>query len=212
MDVIVFIGIQGSGKGTQAKVFAERLSFTHINIGELFRKNIKENTAIGESVKSIIQNGELVSDDLVFEVIRSTITGKCKGLIFDGFPRTLAQAEYLLNHFDLMRVYYLQITEMEAVSRISTRLLCTNCGTNFNTISNLPLVDGVCDVCGSQLVTRPDDNPAAIHKRFREFYKETYPLKKFFEERNLLTEIDANDSIDIVTSSIQSHMENASGK
>ncbi len=202
MNVIVLLGIQGSGKGTQAKLLAQDLGFTHVNIGDLLRRHVTEGTELGEAISHIIQNGDLVDDHLVFDLIDTAVTGKCKGLIFDGFPRTLAQAEYLLQNFDVVRVYYLQLSEEDAIRRISSRMICKDCGTNFNMLSNKPLQEGICDVCGHHLIVRPDDKPQAIHKRFREFYRETYPLKDFFETKGLLIDVEANQKIDEVSHSI----------
>ena len=202
MDVVVFLGIQGSGKGTQAMLLAKKLEYTHINIGDIFRKHISEGTELGKQVEHIIHAGELVSDELVFDLVNATITGKCKGLIFDGFPRTKAQAEFLLTHYNVLRVYYLEIGEAEALDRISTRLVCKGCGSNFNNKSHLPMVEGICDHCGHKLMIRPDDKPAAIHKRFKEFFKETHPLKGFFAERNLLMELHASSPIKEITTAI----------
>lgn len=202
MNALVFLGIQGSGKGTQANIIAERLGYYHINIGDLFRKQVKEGTAIGIQVSNIIQRGDLVSDELVFEVISATLSTECRGLIFDGFPRTLAQAEFLRQHYKVLRVYYLDLREDDAIARIADRLVCKKCSSNYNTQSMIPQVAGICDNCGGELISRPDDNPEAIHKRFEEFYKETFPLKEYFEQLDLLTMVEANASIDEITANI----------
>ena len=118
IDVIVFLGIQGSGKGTQAELLAEKTGFQHINIGDLFREQISKQTELGKKVQSIIAKGELVNEELVFELVNSSLSTSCPGVIFDGFPRTQAQAEYLLQHYNVLRVYYLELTETEAIERI----------------------------------------------------------------------------------------------
>lgn len=211
MDVIVFLGIQGSGKGTQAMLLAKKLEYTHINIGDIFRKHISEETELGETVKHIIHEGSLVPDELVFDLVDATITGRCKGLIFDGFPRTRPQAEFLLKHYNVLRVFYLEIGEAEALDRISTRLVCKGCGSNFNNKTHLPAKEGICDHCGHKLMIRPDDKPAAIHKRFKEFYKETYPLKQFFAEKELLVELHASSPIKLITETINKEIASIRG-
>jgi len=207
MDAIVFLGIQGSGKGTQAKLLADKLGFTHINIGDLFRKHIKEGSELGKTVAEIIKNGDLVQDDLVFDLVDATITGKCKGLIFDGFPRTLAQAEFLLKHYHVIKVFYLDLSEKEAIRRIKSRLVCKNCGANFNMDNPQPLVEGICDHCHGELFSRPDDHPTAIHKRFTEFFRETYPLKHYFQKQHLLCSIKTDRPIEIILSDLMHELQ-----
>lgn len=200
MEVIVFLGIQGSGKGTQAKLLSDRLQYQHINIGDLFRTHIKSKTPIGLEVNEIIKAGELVSDDIVFEMISESYSKEAKGIIFDGFPRTMKQAEYLLQHFDVRRVYYLNLSEAEAIKRISGRLICSNCGLDYNVNSSAPKVANICDKCGAALKVRPDDKPIAIRKRMKEFYRQTYLLKDIFH--SLLCEINADKEVPEVYQSI----------
>ncbi|HPK59284.1 MAG TPA: nucleoside monophosphate kinase [Candidatus Cloacimonas sp.] len=202
IDVIVFLGIQGSGKGTQAELLAEKTGFQHINIGDLFREQISKQTELGKKVQSIIAKGELVNDELVFELVNSSLSTSCPGVIFDGFPRTQAQAEYLLQHYNVLRVYYLELTETEAIERIEARRLCSSCGATYNILHKKPTREGICDVCGSSLIQRTDDNGEAVRKRVKEFYKQTFALKEYFEVMDLLKEIPARDSIEIIQQKI----------
>jgi adenylate kinase len=121
IDAIVFLGIQGSGKGTQAKLLAEHTGFWHLNMGDLLREKSAHDSALGREVKRIIDGGDLVSDELIFQLIGQSLSDECPGIIFDGFPRTLPQAEYLIQHFRLARVYYLDLAENEAIARIEGR-------------------------------------------------------------------------------------------
>ena len=120
----------------------------------------------------------------------------CLGIIFDGFPRTLNQAEHLVKHHNLICVYYLELSEEEAILRIEGRLVCTNCGENYHTHHKPPKVEGICDICGSELVTRSDDEPDAIAKRVKAFYQRTFVLKSFFEKRNTIITIPACKSVE----------------
>ncbi|MCB5279086.1 MAG: nucleoside monophosphate kinase [Candidatus Cloacimonetes bacterium] len=201
-DAIVFLGIQGSGKGTQAKLLAERTGFKHINIGDLLREQVSLKTSIGLRVSEIIQSGSLVSDELVFELIQASLNKDCSGIIFDGFPRTLAQAEHLVKHFRLARVYYLDLSEEQAIARMEGRRVCKECGRNYHLMYHPPQHEGICDDCGGVLITRADDSPDAIKKRIAAFFDETYALKKFFEKLGVLVQISAANSVSEVKTAI----------
>jgi adenylate kinase len=191
-DVIVFIGIQGSGKGTQAKLLAEETGFQHINIGDLFREQIARGTELGNQVKAIISRGDLVSDELVFDLVNNALAPDLRGIIFDGFPRTPAQAQYLIEHYHIKRVYYLELSEADAIARIEARRICSVCGENFNLISRIPAKEGVCDVCGGALKQRADDTGVAIRQRVKEFYGQTFALKEYFAVSGVLKTISAS--------------------
>jgi len=195
LDVIVFLGIQGSGKGTQAELLAERTGFQHINIGDLFREEVSKQTELGKKVQEIIAKGELVQDDLVFEIVNASLAKNCPGVIFDGFPRTLAQAEYLLRNYNVIRVYYLELSAEDAIARIEARRVCSSCGENYNILSKKPKQEGICDKCGSPLIQRADDSGEAIRQRVKEFYAQTFALKEFFANKGLLRELSARQTI-----------------
>ncbi len=202
MQCIVFFGIQGSGKGTQAELLSHSLNFQHINTGDLFRDQVSRGTELGLRVREIIGRGELVPDELVFQIVDSVLEPERKGIVFDGFPRTLAQAEFLVRHYEVLRVFFLQLEEADAINRISARRVCGDCGTNYNLKSNRPQRPDLCDKCGGALIIRKDDRPEAISKRFAEFYSQTLALKDFFGEQGLLTEINAGNSIDAIAGEI----------
>jgi adenylate kinase len=135
MQCIVIFGIQGSGKGTQAKLLSESLGYQHVNIGDLLRDQVSRGTELGNEVKAVIARGELVEDELIFRLIANAIQANAKGIVFDGFPRTEAQAEHLGKHFTVRKVFYLDLSEEEAISRIGARRVCQSCGENFNLIA-----------------------------------------------------------------------------
>ncbi len=201
MNIVLF-GIQGSGKGTQASMLSEKLAMKHINLGELFRQEIKADTEIGKIAKIYIDKGNLVPDEYVYHMIDNYVGLGIKGLIFDGFPRNKDQADYLVKHYHIDFVIYLDLDDDEAKKRISARVRCRNCQQNYNLLASPPEVEGVCDVCGGVVASRDDDTPKAIDQRLARFHKETKSLIKYFEKENLLHKVDANDDIEIVNEKI----------
>jgi adenylate kinase len=121
-----------------------------------------------------------------------------EGVVFDGFPRTKAQAKYLLSHYNVKRVYFLDLSKEEAIQRISARRICPDCGQNYNLMTQKPVKEGVCDSCKGKLIVRPDDKPDSIEKRILEFYEQTYQLKEVFDENNLMVNIPADQDIDSI--------------
>lgn len=203
MQCYVFFGIQGSGKGTQAELLSRDLNFQHVNIGDLFRDQVSRQTELGQRVQAVIARGELVSDDLVFEIIGASLVSGREGIVFDGFPRTLKQAQYLVEHFEVRQVFFLELEEAVAVARISSRRVCSSCGANYNLISHSPLHENVCDLCGGELAIRRDDRPEAIAQRLKEYYEQTEVLREFFAGLNILAPIDASSSVTSISASIR---------
>ena len=202
MNCYVFFGIQGSGKGTQAEILSKRLGYQHINMGDLFRAQVAQQTELGQRVQSIITSGALVPDALVFEIIGDSLQPECQGIVFDGFPRTLPQAEHLVQHFTVQKVFFLDLKEAEAIARISSRRVCSGCGADYNLISHPPVLEGICDLCESELTLRRDDRPEAIRKRLQEFYEQTLALKDFFSELGLLVTIEASGDVSSIAEKI----------
>ncbi|HQB50571.1 MAG: nucleoside monophosphate kinase [Candidatus Cloacimonetes bacterium] len=202
MQCFVFLGIQGSGKGTQAELLSERINFQHINIGDLLREQVMKRTELGLKVQDIIGRGDLVPDALVFEIVESSLNPDRKGIVFDGFPRTLVQAKYLVEHFEVLQVFFLELAEDEAIARLSSRRVCPACGANYNILTNKPNKDNFCDVCGTELIIRQDDQPEVISRRVKEFYEQTLALKEFFAKRGILSVIDASEHIEEIAAKI----------
>ncbi|MBN2829750.1 MAG: nucleoside monophosphate kinase [Candidatus Cloacimonetes bacterium] len=199
---IVLIGKQGSGKGTQAKLLAKQFDLEHINTGALFRKHIEEQTHLGIIADEYIKKGELVPDKFVFQLIEESIEPDIKGLVFDGFPRTLEQAAYLVERYRIDKVIYLSLPIEVAKKRITSRVECKNCGKTYNLLTSPPLMEGVCDVCGSVVGSRADDKPEAIEKRISEFLEKTKILIDFFSKRDIAITVDASASVEEVFSEL----------
>ena len=196
--IYVFLGIQGSGKGTQAATLCKSFGYVHMNLGDLFRNHIDSMTEIGKEALSYISQGLLVPDMVVFKVVESAFKQPNKGMVLDGFPRTLQQAKYLTEHYTINKVFYLQLDDDIAMERMLARRMCNDCGGVYNILSKKPIVEGICDVCGKPLVKRADDNDIAIKNRLELFHKETMPLTDYFTKLGLLAVIDANGSIEVV--------------
>ncbi|MDD3049794.1 MAG: nucleoside monophosphate kinase [Candidatus Cloacimonetes bacterium] len=194
MKNVVLIGIQGSGKGTQAKMLRETCGLTHINLGEIFRQNIKDKTELGHNISEFIAAGMLVPDHLVFKVIDAEVNKSSRGVIIDGFPRNINQSEYLLKNLKMDAIIYFNLAIEHALKRLTSRRICSVCGADYNLFSKPPKKENICDVCGNKLITRLDDTPELISKRFELFESDTKPVIDYFREKNMLMEIDANQS------------------
>jgi adenylate kinase len=205
MRKFIIMGIQGSGKGTQAKLLADDLDLEHISVGDIFRWNVQHHTKLGAQVKRIITSGKLVDDALVEAVVRERLANHDWnfGFVIDGFPRTARQAEFFLESYDIDGVINLDLPDEEVARRVLGRRLCQQCGMDYNLIAHRPNREGVCDICGGTLVTRDDDNPAALAVRVKEYHEETKPLIAIFERKEFVATIDATRSVEEVQADIR---------
>jgi adenylate kinase len=196
----VIMGIQGSGKGTQAKLLADAFDLVHISVGDIFRWNVQHHTKLGAQVKRVMASGALVGDDLVETVVKARIDGHDwnYGFIIDGFPRNARQAEFFLETYDIDGVINLDLPAEEVHRRVLARRLCDRCGLDYNLMAHRPAVPDVCDVCGGRLLARDDDNPEALAVRIREYHEHTRPVLDIFERKEYVATIDASASIDAV--------------
>ena len=205
MKNIIFIAPPAAGKGTQSNMLKEKFGYNHISTGDMLREAINSGSEIGKEVKSIIDKGELVSDDLIIKLVKDKLTSTDgKPFILDGFPRTLNQAESLDKILtDDYIVIYLDLDEREAINRITGRLTC-NCGKSYNVnIDKLkPKVDGICDNCGSILIKRDDDNVESFKVRFKTFLDNTDSILKYYEDKEKLIKIDVNKDVQDIFESI----------
>lgn len=188
----VFLGPQGSGKGTQAKQLAHELGVPHVSSGHIFRQEMAKGTALGEKVRAAIVAGHLVPDAETNGVIQDLVR-RDTGYVLDGYPRNLVQARFLEYFARPLRVILLTLTDDEALQRLGGRLACTICGDMYHVVHRRPAIEGKCDRCGGSLETRADDTEAAIRQRLRLYHEHTEPLIDFYADR-LLT-IDAAASI-----------------
>ncbi|MFH0832971.1 MAG: adenylate kinase [Candidatus Aenigmatarchaeota archaeon] len=195
---LIIIGPQGSGKGTYASRLAPKLNIAHISTGDILREEIAKKTEIGEKVESTINAGILVSDEIIMKLIKIRLKKPdCKkGFIFDGFPRTLAQAEALENISGLDAVINLKVPEWILLERLSTRITCSKCKTIYNTKTLKPKKAGICDKCGGELIQRDDETHEGVKKRLEEYYKNTSPLIDFYKKKGLVVDIECTQ-IDI---------------
>ena len=196
MRKFVIMGVQGSGKGTQARLLAQDLDLVHINVGDIFRWNVQHHTKIGAQVRRTVSSGHLVEDELVERVVRQRLADHDwnYGFVIDGFPRNARQAEFFLESYDLDGVIYLDLPDEEVVRRVLARRLCSRCGLDYNLIASRPRTPGVCDVCGGALVSRPDDNPEALAVRLREYHDKTRPVLEIFQRKEYVAVVDATRS------------------
>lgn len=199
---IVLLGPPGAGKGTQAKFIAERYNIPHISTGDIFRKNIKEQTALGVKAKEFIDKGQLVPDELTVAIVEDRIKqDDCKnGFLLDGFPRTVAQADALKNALALMgskldHVVNIDVPEGNLIDRLTGRRVCPSCGASFHVIFNPPKKDNLCDYCEAELIQRADDSVDTVKSRLNVYQKQTQPLIEYYEVENLLRNIDGEQEI-----------------
>lgn len=201
------LGIQGSGKGTQAERLEEKLNIGHVSTGEICR-NIDVTTPLGKKVRSNIDKGILIPTDLMTELLKERLNKEdCKnGAVLEGYPRTIEQAKLLEDFFPLDNVIHLSISDQEALKRLSGRWTCSNkdCAIAYNVNTEpKPKVPGICDKCGSKLYQRKDETPEAIKKRIKTYHKETEPLINYYKEKEILVEINGEQSIEKVQKEIR---------
>ncbi|WP_319417270.1 adenylate kinase [Marispirochaeta aestuarii] len=199
---LVFLGPPGAGKGTVAVKVSKELGIPHISTGDLFRRAINDQTELGKKVKSILDSGELVPDDLTVALVEERLnqgdTGK--GFILDGFPRTIPQAEALDTISTLQMAVNFSVADEVLVDRLSGRRVCKNCGATYHVKFAPPRKEGICDSCGGELYTRQDDAPEAIKNRLQVYYRQTQPLIDYYKDKGIKTDIDAAGSPEQVLS------------
>lgn len=199
---LVLLGGPGAGKGTQAEKLVEERGMNHLATGDILREEVDRETELGREAKGYMDRGDLVPDELVVDMVKKRLD-RDKGYLFDGFPRTIDQAEALEGVLDLDLVLYIKIDEDEAVRRLSARRVCSNCGKIYNKNFKKPEREGECDECGEELYQRDDDKPEVIRDRFETFLDETAPLIDYYSDKGLLVELDGERSPDRVYSEIE---------
>ena len=206
---LVFLGLPGAGKGTQAVLLAEKYNIPHISTGDMFREAVKQETELGKKAKEYMDAGELVPDQVTIGIVRERLAqDDCRrGFILDGFPRTIAQAEALeevlqeLNR-ELDLALLIDVPEEELVERLTGRRVCQNCGATYHVKFDPPEVEGICDECGGRLEQRDDDKPETVKKRLEVNREKTEKMVNFYSSRGILTEIDARGEIEDIQDKI----------
>ena len=199
---IIFLGAPGVGKGTQAAAVAQELNLGYIASGDLFRQAIEQKTELGTQVKSYVEKGGLVPDELTIKMVLERMSAPdCEpGAVLDGFPRTRAQAEALEKALarqakTIDRVVYIKVSEEELLKRLSERWICRRCQTPYHATNSPPKVWGRCDKCGGELYQRPDDTEEAIKKRLQVYLAQTAPLIDYYTVKGKLVEVDGEGDV-----------------
>lgn len=202
---IIMLGAPGAGKGTQAKMIADKFGIPHISTGDIFRANIKNGTELGTKAKEYMDQGLLVPDELTCDLVVDRISqDDCKnGFILDGFPRTIPQAECLTNALkerddSMDYAVNVHVPDENIITRMSGRRACLNCGATYHIVNIPTKVEGICDRCGSEVVLRADDEPETVKKRLDVYHDQTQPLIEYYENQGILRTVDGTQPMQTV--------------
>lgn len=213
MDIIL-LGAPGAGKGTQAELLVKHLGIATVSSGVLFRTAIKEQTQLGLQAQAYIERGELVPDEITIGMVAERLQKPdcAKGVILDGFPRTVAQAEALDGVLAKMGrrvnvVLYVQVAFDELLARLAGRWTCSRCGAVYHALNSPEKVKGICDACGGALAQRDDDTPETQRRRIQVYLDQTSPLEAYYEAKGLLVRIDGSQSIEAVQRDLRQAIE-----
>ncbi|MGI6006397.1 MAG: adenylate kinase [Ruminococcus sp.] len=206
---IIMLGAPGAGKGTQAKKIAEKYHIPHISTGDIFRANIKNGTELGNKAKTYMEQGLLVPDELVCDLVVDRVKQDdcANGYVLDGFPRTIPQAESLdaaLKEMGQSIDYAInvEVPDENIIHRMGGRRACLACGATYHVENIPPKKEGICDVCGAKLVLRDDDKPETVKKRLDVYHDQTQPLIEYYTNANVLVEVDGTMAMDDVFAAI----------
>ena len=205
---IIMLGAPGAGKGTQAKMIAEKYTIPHISTGDIFRANIKEGTELGQKAKEYMDKGLLVPDELVVNLVVDRLTWEDakNGYVLDGFPRTIPQAEALTKALaekgeKVDFAIDIDVPDQNIIDRMGGRRACVSCGATYHIVNIPPKVEGICDKCGAKLILRDDDQPETVRKRLDVYHEQTQPLIDYYTEEGVLKEVDGTvDMMDVFES------------
>lgn len=202
---LIILGPQGSGKGTQAGLLVAKKNLYHLETGKILRNEMAQKTEIGLKAFSFVNQGKLVSDEIIVEILSHNLNEENfkKGILFDGFPRSLAQAELLEKELvkyqaTIDKVIYLKISLEESIKRMMARRSCPKCHRGYNLVTIPPKNGELCDDCGIQLVAREDETEDAIKQRLDAYQKETAPLIDYYQQQNILLEVNGERPIDVI--------------
>lgn len=199
---LIFLGAPGAGKGTQAEIVSERFAIPTISTGNIIRAALKNGTEMGKKAKEFVDAGKLVPDDVVIGIIRERLSeDDCKnGFILDGFPRTIPQAEALDSMgIKIDAVIDLEVADEVIVQRMSGRRVCPDCGMSFHIESKKPMVEGICNKCGAQLIIRKDDEPQVVLDRLKVYHEQTEPLIDYYTKQGKVRVVNGQDTVEQTT-------------
>ncbi len=211
---IIMLGAPGAGKGTQAKMLADKYKIPHVSTGDIFRANIKNGTELGTKAKVYMDQGMLVPDELTCDLVVDRIKqDDCKdGYILDGFPRTIPQAECLDKALDALNdkidfAVNVEVPDENIIRRMSGRRACLSCGRTYHIVYNPPKEEGICDECKKELVLRDDDKPETVEKRLKVYHEQTQPLIDYYRNKGVLAEVDGTRDMQEVFTAITDVLE-----
>ena len=196
---LILLGAPGAGKGTQAELLVEKLHIPGISTGNMLREAMKNGTSVGEKAKYYMDNGLLVPDEVIMDIVAERVAQPdCKGgFILDGVPRTLAQAEALLERgVQIDHVVSIEIDDSVIEGRMTGRRVCSNCGASYHIVANPSKVEGKCDLCGGDLMIRKDDAPETVRRRLEVYHEQTEVLKDFYGKLGKLRMVEGNQTIE----------------
>ena len=206
---IIMLGAPGAGKGTQAKMIAEKYGIPHVSTGDNFRANIKNGTELGMEAKKYMDQGQLVPDELTVKILLDRVAqDDCKnGYVLDGFPRTIPQAEALdkalaANNETVDYAINVEVPDENIINRMSGRRACVGCGATYHIEFNPTKVEGICDACGEKLILRDDDKPETVKNRLSVYHEQTQPLIDYYSKKGVLAEVDGTQSMENVFNAI----------
>ena len=194
MRKYIIMGVQGCGKGTQAKLLSKAYDLVHISVGDIFRWHVQSHTKLAARIRRIMAAGDLVPDQIVEEVVKERLDlhDWNYGFILDGFPRNWHQADFFLESYDINAVILIDVPDELVLDRVLNRRLCSKCGLDYNLIYHRPKKNDVCDVCGGALVTRDDDQLLAVQSRLRDYHSKTEPILALFDRKQLVVRVDGS--------------------
>ena len=202
---LILLGAPGAGKGTQAELLMEKLSIPGISTGNMLREAMKNGTPVGEKAKYYMDNGLLVPDEVIMDIVAERVAKPdCEnGFILDGVPRTLAQAEALLQRgVRIDHVVSIEVDDSVIEGRMTGRRVCSKCGASYHVVANAPKTEGVCDLCGSELVIRKDDAPETVRHRLEVYHASTEILKNYYEKQGKVRLVEGNQDIHSINDQI----------
>ncbi|MHA1230661.1 MAG: adenylate kinase [Candidatus Helarchaeota archaeon] len=209
---LIFLGLPGAGKGTQAEKIAKKFNIPQISTGDILRENVRNGTELGKKAKTYMDEGKLVPDDIIINMIKERLKNPdcANGFILDGFPRTIEQAGALEDISPIDYAIFIDVPTDVLIERLTGRRSCKKCNAVYHIKYNPPKKPGICDACGGELYQRDDDKVETVKKRIEAYNNQTKPLVSYYKEKGILITIDGNRPIDEISKDIQEILESKS--